>query len=727
MIEVRSNTRAHIIADIVQASVGKYLIIAASHATATATTGTTGTSTTAGMDESIGTMNTVLHNNDPLCPSKGPEKRLFFDDIDVGPSPICVCLRLRPLTKLETSRRSRSCIEVHEGSSEFTIDSPLDGEYDFCFDTVSCGSLTCQTAINAPTEQRSMIRNRFLQVFDIEASQEDVYRSVGAPIVTDVLSGINNSLAVYGLSGTGKAYTMIGPSASELEGGDMAAIGIAPRMISELFSQMSLAPSNVEFSVTCSFVAIFLEKMYDLLEPQHNRTLLVKNTPCGVEVEGASKAFCFNANDALSLLQRGSACRSVIGSKLDIDAMQSHSIFMLNVEQRHVESGETRRSYLHFCQLACFEVASKAKVGGAQEAKLQNRSFASLGGVVKSLTNKETCRSYDQSKLTSIMKDAFGGNCKTTFLITASPSSYHISDTINVIRLGQRIRKVINSPHTTRELSSEGYRAELRIVQDKCSRLLQSFKALEKEVCDNQDLTVKQLLRGSIWQSIKSLVQNQALTGGWSDATATYINQADSEKIASARTESLLADIQSEVVVLRRLNEVLVRDKRQQDAELTKVLRTNKLLEVNNSELENKLGLAVSRARESVEFLRFMRLLCWRLRKDIWRGRPISVSEITEGLSGAPDLSGLVDLDRMMVDAGFIVSPDMSLEDVEDEFFGYLLETGLIIDESIATEEMIFDDLSGLEDDIRTERQRGEVGLTVSTAATFDVIVKKLV
>jgi hypothetical protein len=51
--------------------------------------------------------------------------------------PIKVFLRLRPMTKLETSRRSRSCIEIHKGHRDFTLDSPQDGEYDFQFDYVS--------------------------------------------------------------------------------------------------------------------------------------------------------------------------------------------------------------------------------------------------------------------------------------------------------------------------------------------------------------------------------------------------------------------------------------------------------------------------------------------------------------------------------------------------------------------------------------------------------------
>ena len=56
-------------------------------------------------------------------------------------SSIQVYLRLRPMSKLETSRRSRSCIELEEDNKQFFVDSPLDGEYDFCYDKVSLNDI----------------------------------------------------------------------------------------------------------------------------------------------------------------------------------------------------------------------------------------------------------------------------------------------------------------------------------------------------------------------------------------------------------------------------------------------------------------------------------------------------------------------------------------------------------------------------------------------------------
>ena len=61
---------------------------------------------------------------------------------------IRVCLRLRPVNKLEESRRSKNCLTTGNNSGDYyggdagggekvLVDSPLEGEFDFEFDKVS--------------------------------------------------------------------------------------------------------------------------------------------------------------------------------------------------------------------------------------------------------------------------------------------------------------------------------------------------------------------------------------------------------------------------------------------------------------------------------------------------------------------------------------------------------------------------------------------------------------
>ena len=50
--------------------------------------------------------------------------------------PLSVSLRLRPQNRLEVAMRGRNCASVHKGRTSLTVESPLEGEYDFSFDRV---------------------------------------------------------------------------------------------------------------------------------------------------------------------------------------------------------------------------------------------------------------------------------------------------------------------------------------------------------------------------------------------------------------------------------------------------------------------------------------------------------------------------------------------------------------------------------------------------------------
>jgi hypothetical protein len=165
-----------------------------------------------------------------------------------------------------------------------------------------------------------------------------------------------------------------------------------------------------------------------------------------------------------------------------------------------------------------------------------------------------------------------------------------------------------------------------------------------------------------------------------------------------------LSDIQSESVVLRRQNELLVQEKRKKEDELGNAHSDNRKITLKNSELEHKLSLTENRSKEAINFLRYMRALCWQLRRDIEKDRPITITEITSTLAGAPDLSGLVDLDSLLVDAGIIESSEVDLDKVEGEFFDYLEQAGLVIPRAdIQEDEEEVDELAGLDDGINGE------------------------
>ena len=581
------------------------------------------------------------------------------------------------------------------------------------------------------------------QVFDVDSSQLDVYETVGLSIVENLVAGVNCAVMVYGLTGSGKSHTLSGklPDSRDdvsTDSSDDDSIssdgtptgedaGFAPRIIADLFRGMKDAYQTSEFRITCSFVCIYLEKMFDLLEPRFDKHLLVCDTTSGVQIEGAVEAFCFTDEDVIHLIRRGTACRKLIGSKLKIDHNRSHSILILNIEQRNIRTGFIKRSYLQLAELAGFEVSSKAKGQSVQETKIIHKSFSALGNVIKSLTEGNHHAPYRESKLTSVLKDALGGNCKTTLFITASPSSYNISETINSIRLGQRVRRVTNNPRVNKDASLDDYRKWLIHSEVRLGEITGYLKEFARQLVEanGENGTWENVLSESTWSALKAIVDEEEKVYNpsrrrllleedndpsvekpkWRSLSLALAKRLPSAKLVEAihardRAESLLTDIQSESVVLRRQNELLVQERRNKEEELGAAHRDNRKITLQNTELEHKLSLAENRAKDAIMFLRYMRTLCWKLRKDVERDRPIDINEITSCLQGAPDLSGLVDLDSLMIDAGYLVTAEMDIEKVEIEFFDYLQEAGLLIDATKIAEEDEVDDLDGFDDGV---------------------------
>lgn len=100
----------------------------------------------------------------------------------------------------------------------------------------------------------------FDRVYSPDSTQEEVFEYCAVPIINGALSGYNGTVFCYGQTSSGKTFTMEGvPHDSKLK-------GIIPRMMEYIFTAISSFPSELEFSVKCSFLEIYLEKIQDLLD-----------------------------------------------------------------------------------------------------------------------------------------------------------------------------------------------------------------------------------------------------------------------------------------------------------------------------------------------------------------------------------------------------------------------------------------------------------------------------
>lgn len=307
-------------------------------------------------------------------------------------------------------------------------------------------------------DNRGVSTTDHLYHFDLDhafcetSAQEDVFNYVGRPICSDVLHGYNGTILAYGQTGTGKTYCMFGSGTQpELQ-------GIVPRAAKQIFGVVANT-NNTKFTCHCSFLEVYKEQMRDLLcpVPADSRKLRIKELPQqGLHVDGLTRHHVRSEADVGRILRTGHRARVVKRTQLNAHSSRSHAVFVLHVEQRGMEGTECMGK-LTLVDLAGSEKVSKSGLVGEtlEEAKKINWSLTALGKVIDDLAEQRSHVPYRDSRLTRVLQEALGGNCRTTLVVAASASSQHYEETMSSLRFATRTKKVRNYAKVNMMYSSE--------------------------------------------------------------------------------------------------------------------------------------------------------------------------------------------------------------------------------------------------------------------------------
>jgi hypothetical protein len=282
----------------------------------------------------------------------------------------------------------------------------------------------------------------FDQAFRQDTSQQQVYDDVALPLVNDVLQGYHGTILAYGQTGGGKTYCMFGP-----QGPHPAALqGVVPRAARRIFEGVCTGPDcSGVFVIECDFLEVYCETIRDLLTPGNNK-LQVKEMPNkGFCVDGLTRKAVASMGEVLQILKIGLRHRAAANTRLNQHSSRSHAIFTLHVLQQTCHD-TVRQSKLTFVDLAGSEKVAKSGSSGEmlEEAKKINTSLSALGHVIDALAEKRPHVPYRDSRLTRILENSLGGNCRTTLLVACSPSSAHSVESLSALRFAARAKKVCN-------------------------------------------------------------------------------------------------------------------------------------------------------------------------------------------------------------------------------------------------------------------------------------------
>ena len=344
-----------------------------------------------------------------------------------GESNILVAVRCRPMNAREEACGHDSVVKVMDGSMVVVTDPPAK-ENDFL-------------RANKTREKRYA----FDHAFDEKTPQESIFKSTTKLLIDGVMNGYNATVFAYGATGTGKTYTMIGTPTSP---------GLMVQTVEEFFVKVR-ANSDKKFTVKLSYLEVYNELIHDLLRgggsnPEAAKLDLREDVAEGVKVAGLCAKEASTTDEVMELLRQGNQHRTMEPTHANAVSSRSHAVLQITCEQREA-TADTHQTVkvgkLSLIDLAGSERASMTHNVGARmiEGANINRSLLALGNCINALAGNAKQRGYipyRDSKLTRLLKDSLGGNCRTVMICTCSPSHLYYEETLNTLKYANRAKNI---------------------------------------------------------------------------------------------------------------------------------------------------------------------------------------------------------------------------------------------------------------------------------------------
>ncbi|XP_054788474.1 kinesin-like protein KIN-4C isoform X2 [Prosopis cineraria] len=345
-----------------------------------------------------------------------------------------VAVNVRPLITSELLLGCTDCISVVPGEPQVQI-----GSHAFTYDYVYHGSKSPST----------------------------VYDDCVAPLVDALFHGYNATVLAYGQTGSGKTYTMGTNYTGEGSNG-----GIIPKVMENIFKRVEAVQASTEFLIRVSFIEIFKEEVFDLLDPNSSRgeaasiakpavptrvPIQIRETVNGgITLAGVTEAEVKTKEEMASYLSRGSLSRATGSTNMNSQSSRSHAIFTITMEQKN--GNDILCAKLHLVDLAGSE---RAKRTGADGMRLKegihiNKGLLALGNVISALGDEKKRKEgghvpYRDSKLTRLLQDSLGGNSKTVMIACVSPADTNAEETLNTLKYANRARNIQNKAIINRD------------------------------------------------------------------------------------------------------------------------------------------------------------------------------------------------------------------------------------------------------------------------------------
>ena len=307
-------------------------------------------------------------------------------------------------------------------------------------------------------------------VFTTHDDNSKVYDHSAKRLVRRVMEGYHGTVFAYGMTGTGKTFSMQGTASSP---------GVIPLAITDIFSYIRETPSR-EFLLRVSYLEIYNERIHDLLSmatggngpnaPAQEEIKLREDSKRGVYATPLKEEIVQSPTQLLRVIARGDQARRTASTQFNARSSRSHAVVQIVVESRErvpagdASGGGKRQGLLpggvRVSTLSLIDLAGSEKAADTKERRQEgshiNKSLLTLGTVIAKLSeNKDKDDKhlpYRDSKLTRLLQGALSGNSLVSILCTiqcgaggSTAGSTHINETLNTLKFASRAKNSIVS------------------------------------------------------------------------------------------------------------------------------------------------------------------------------------------------------------------------------------------------------------------------------------------
>src|SRR5436305_3977897 len=171
-------------------------------------------------------------------------------------------------------------------------------------------------------------------VFATHDNNAKVYDASAKRLVRRVMEGYHGTVFAYGMTGTGKTFSMQGRTTSH---------EVIPLAITDIFSYLKETPHG-EFLLRVSYLEIYNEKIHDLLSPPPAGTgpnsgvqeeiKLREDAKRGVYATPLKEEIVQSPTQLLRVIARGDHARRTSSTQFNARSSRSHAVVQIVVESR---------------------------------------------------------------------------------------------------------------------------------------------------------------------------------------------------------------------------------------------------------------------------------------------------------------------------------------------------------------------------------------------------------